>query len=59
MLQIKQGEMKAHSLTHKEDMPYACELCDYRATHKGHVTRHMAIHTAERQVGESTTAFAL
>jgi KRAB domain-containing zinc finger protein len=54
-----QSELGTHAVIHKDAMPYACELCDYRAVHKGHVTRHMATHTEERQAGHVVSAFAL
>ncbi|XP_023932243.1 transcription factor E4F1 [Lingula anatina] len=36
-----QSRLFRHELTHTKEKPYACGLCEYRATQREHVYRHM------------------
>ena len=48
-----QSRLKRHLLTHTRERPFSCALCDYRATQKEHISRHMkAKHDAEAPVGQ-------
>ena len=47
-----QSRLKRHLLTHTHERPFSCALCNYRATQKEHIARHMkAKHEAEASDG--------
>ncbi|KAK2138136.1 hypothetical protein NP493_8710g00006 [Ridgeia piscesae] len=52
-----QSRLKRHLLTHTHERPFSCALCNYRATQKEHIARHMkAKHEAEAPTGIPTDA---
>ncbi|KAK8764055.1 hypothetical protein V5799_033338 [Amblyomma americanum] len=49
-------DLDTHKAYHNSAHPYPCHHCDYRARHKGHLRKHLLVHTpeyAERQNGST------